>query len=116
MKAMKGMFTISNMLKDLAAASAKDAEVAEKLYQRTIDFGGHPNEQALMQNLKMGKLPNAVKLEVIYLHGPSLPMAHALKSAAQVGTCALAVFRSTYKERFDVLGLTEKLDVLMAKL
>lgn len=116
MKAMKNTFKVSSLMSALASASDKDAEVAQKLYERTIDFGGHPNKRAISQSLRLGKVEGGVRYDITYLHGPSLEMAHGLKTLAQVGTSALSIFRHLFKERFDLLGLTPRLDALKAQL
>jgi hypothetical protein len=47
---------------------------------------------------------------MIYLEGDSIQLRLALKTTAQVGVCSLSLFRSIYKERFDILGVTGAID------
>mgnify|MGYP007040052356 FL=1 len=44
--------------------------------------------------------------------GNEPPLALCLKSCAQIGINALFVFQIIYKERFDILGLSDKLNVM----
>ncbi len=52
----------------------------------------------------------------IYLTGNDMNLAHALKTVAQAGLGSLYIFRNIYKERFDILGITAKIDPLRNKL
>jgi hypothetical protein len=47
-----------------------------------------------------------------YLSGGTLPFQLALKTTAQVGICTLYIFRTVYRERFDLLQLTDRLHQL----
>ena len=85
---------------------ANQGEVVESLYERIIDYGAHPNERALMQTLQINEKAEHVEFKVIYLEGNSDQLKLALRSTAQVGVCALSLFRSVYRERFDLLGVT----------
>ena len=108
-KKVRNEFKIRTMLDLAIQKNRKDGEVAVKLYDRTIDFGAHPNERALMQTLKMTKQCETVEFKMAYLEGDSDQLQLALKTTAQVGVCALSLFRPVYKERFDILGITDSL-------
>lgn len=90
--------------------------LAEKAYQKTIDFGAHPNVGALA--LMSSKKPTAqgVHFELAYLSREPAAIQGALKSSGQVGVVALMVLRHVFPERFDLLGLTEKLPSLRKSL
>ncbi len=111
-KKVREEFKYRTLVDTLKAVDATEGAVAETLYERTIDYGAHPNEQALMQALQMNRGEDRIEFQVIYLSGDSLPLRLVLKTAAQVGVCTLGVFRLIYKERFDLLGLTETLHQL----
>ncbi|MBH0200251.1 MAG: hypothetical protein HP497_12665 [Nitrospira sp.] len=82
------------------------------MYDRTIDYGAHPNEQALMQVLQLNESAEHVELKMNYLDGDSIQLRLTLKTTAQVGVCSLTLFRSVYKERFDILGVTGAIDYI----
>ena len=111
-KKVKDEFKIRNLLSELAKQNKNKAQIVKTLYERTIDFGGHPNERALTQSLLITKDAQAVELKVAYLDDDSTPFRLALKTTAQVGVCVLGVFRLVFKERFDILSLTDALDSL----
>jgi len=107
---VKDEFKMRTMLELAKSIDTKEGSVAELLYDRTIDNGAHPNEQALMQVLQLNERAEHVEFKMIYLEGDSIQLRLALKTTAQVGVCSLSLFRSIYKERFDILGVTGAID------
>jgi hypothetical protein len=107
---VRNEFKIRTML-DFAKEIAKnEGEPAKILYERTIDYGAHPNERALMQTLQLNKRDKHVEFRVVYLEGDSVQLRLALKTTAQVGVCTISLFRPVYKERFDILGVTDVIE------
>jgi hypothetical protein len=51
LNAVKNHFKISEIKKSIRTTNRHVADVFDELYQRTIDFGGHPNERAITGNL-----------------------------------------------------------------
>ncbi len=94
------------------ALDAAEGNVADALYERTIDYGAHPNERALMQSLKMDKGKDNAHFQVVYLAGNTSKLSLALRTCAQIGVCSLGIFRLVYKDRFDLVGLSHSLDNL----
>jgi len=112
-KKVRGEFKIRTLLDTLKAANKIEGAAAEGLYEHTIDFGAHPNEFALIQGLKHKKEGQTHNYRIAYLHhGDSKPAILAFRIAAQVGVCTLGIFQLVFKERFDPLGLTDKLQTL----
>ena len=109
-KAVQKMFTASAVLGCLAEQSKHDGKVARALYDRCIDLGAHPNEGSLFSSLTVEETEEAVEFEVAYLHGHGVPLDLALKTLSQVGVCSLRMFRLVFPERFDLLGLGQRLD------
>ncbi len=113
MRAVKQEFKIGTIFNRLVLTNAKVAEVAKTLYDRTIDYGAHPNEQALMQVLHMERDADNIRLEVRYLsRGEEPAFGACFKTTAQVGVCVLDTFRLVFRERFQLLGLERELDQL----
>jgi len=106
---VKTEFQIKNLLNTLKAISPFECEVMQALYERTIDMGAHPNERALMQNLKMDNQEKHIHFQMTYLDADSPALRLCLKTTAQTGVSMLGVFRLIFKERFDILGLSETL-------
>jgi len=110
MRTVKIEFQIGTIITSVDASDAQAARVAKELYDRTIDYGAHPNERALTQVLGMDRGTDHVRFEVRYLtRGDELAFGVNLKTTAQVGVCVLDLFRLVYRERFDILGLTDQL-------
>jgi hypothetical protein len=106
---VKDEFQIGPMLRLAAAVDSTEGAVAKALYDRTIDSGAHPNELALMQTLQINKGADNIEFKSNYLDRDSVALMAALKTTAQVGVCALSLFRAIYPERFDIMGVTDLL-------
>lgn len=100
-------FTYRNVTKTLEDENPGIAEATKELYERCIDFGGHPNERAITSSMKIKETENGKEYQQVYLTGDSIEMEHALKSTAQTGLSSLFIFRPIYKERYDILGITQ---------
>ena len=112
LKAVKNKFKMFDVKKTLEKTDPLNYKVSSQLYDRTIDFGAHPNEMASTSSLTIEKNKGDIKFEQSYLTGGTMQQQHAMKSTAQVGVCSLYVFREIFKNRFDILGLTAKMDKL----
>ncbi len=82
-----------------------DRNAVEKLYERTIDFGGHPNQLGLFGSLTMVETPEALHFDTTYLMGGSDGMHLALRTAAQIGVASLGLMGYVFDTRFKLLGL-----------
>jgi len=109
---VKNEFKIGVLLLLAKQVDPLEGEVAAALYEQTIDYGAHPNERALMQFVEITEAAGTVELKTIYLDGDSDKLRSSLKTLAQVGVCSLSLFRATYRERFDILGVTAAVDHL----
>lgn len=67
------------------------------LYQRTIDFGGHPNERSVTGNMKMVEEPDRRTMLAILQHGDGVELDHALKTVAQCGMVSLEMLQVVFK-------------------
>ena len=113
---VKNEFKIVKLLGFLESVDPIMHKTAVKLYDLTIDYGAHPNELALTTLLRKTEESGMVKFDLNYLSGDCLPFRLALKIAAEVGLCSLYIFKNVYRERFSILGIDERLDMLKARL
>lgn len=111
-KRVRKEFKVGTLLKLFSSIDSKEGQIANTLYERTIDYGAHPNELALMQTLHIKKDPDNIKFGVSYTEDDSNKFQFALKTTAQIGVCVLGIYRFIYKERSDLIGLTDSLEVL----
>jgi hypothetical protein len=113
----KAEFTIANVFSSLKKADPRVSDVAHGLYDRAIEYGAHPNPQALLTNLRADDVENrGRKFTLTYLGGDSPSLRLCLKTTAQVGVCSLMIFRIVLKARFDILGISDDLEKLRRNL
>jgi hypothetical protein len=104
-KKQKKAFQQVNVLASVKAANRHAGGRFEDLYQRTIDFGGHPNERSVTGNLRMVKEPGKRNMMAILLHGDGPALDHALKTVAQCGMTSLEMLQIPFHARFELLGV-----------
>ncbi|MBI5845320.1 MAG: hypothetical protein HZB23_11695 [Deltaproteobacteria bacterium] len=82
------------------------------LYETTIDFGAHPNPAALFSVISQTTEENIHTFHSSYLVDDVTSLKFGLRVTAQVGICSLKVFQKIYMERFNILGLSQQIDIL----
>ena len=112
LKKVKRSFLHVDVMKTLLARDADLHNSLSELYQRTIDFGGHPNERAVSSSSKMWQEGDTTVIRIQSLHGDSEALDHALRTTAQIGLGSLLVFQLIYKDRFDNLDLHDAIEAL----
>lgn len=116
LKAVRKKFSIGNVRRELERFDEKLGQVTKMLYERSIDFGGHPNERAFTSSMKIIEKGARVSMELRYLTGNRTQLMHCIKANAQIGVCSLSIFRHVFLHRFDLIGLTQTLDKLKSGL
>ncbi len=111
-KAARQEFAHSRLIECLKKEQKRTAQAIEELYERTIDLGAHPNERSISANMKM--LQEEVRLN--HLTDDALVIKMALKTACDVGIASVALFRNVFRERFDLSGLSDKIDGIIKDL
>ena len=115
-RAVRDEFKTGVMLALLKKDDVALHALVETLYERSIDYGAHPNALALTQMLKMTETADGGRFDVRYLTADELTLKFAIGSIAQVGVATLRVFQHIWRERFDLIGLSAKLEELRHKL
>lgn len=105
-------FTISKVKATIRTANRKAHEVFDELYQRTIDFGAHPNERALTGNMDIVEMGDRTRYDQLILQGDGLPLVHVMKTLAQTGICTLEILQEAFPARFELLGVRENILIL----
>jgi hypothetical protein len=116
LRVMKKAFLGVEVEQTILATDKDLARIYNELYERTIDFGGHPNLRSVLSNMLMNEAPDKHQLQPIYLHANETTALHALKTTAQVGVCSLHLFQNVFPERFLLLQIREKLTELRNRL
>ena len=97
------------MLEFLIEIDRKAGERIEQLYNRTIDFGAHPNEKALFSTMRKTVSDDMVDIRMHYLIAEVPIIEDALQCTAQSGLCALDAFRNVFPNRFALIGLEDSI-------
>jgi hypothetical protein len=113
---MKKAFQGIEVEETVVATDKELGRVYKELYDRTIDFGGHPNLHGVLTNMLIENSHDKRELQLIYLHGNENTVLHALKTTAQVGLCSLHLSQHVFPERFLLLQIREKLIELRSRL
>lgn len=103
-------FKVANVFQVLELEDQKLRKIAGNLYERTIDYGGHPNQQAFLSVMKQQSDDSKITFQSAYMIGNEDALHLCLKSCAQIGICTLSIFRLVFRERFDILGISQNLD------
>lgn len=106
----KSEFTVRNVLNHLQTVDGKTHDITKGLYERTIDYGGHPNERAVNIQIKTEADGSRVDFTAEYFLCGDLPHHVSLKSSAKVGICCLDMFYNVFRDRYRILGIDTRLD------
>ncbi len=115
-KKVQDEFRISNIFHFLERMDPKTCSIARELYDCTIDNGAHPNRKAVLAGVRLRKEGKAMHLDMQCITDDNVYSRLGLKRNMQVGLCSLMIFRNVYMQRYDLLGLTKKIDKLMQRL
>ena len=105
-------FVIRRILNSLEKDNTEIGGIVKKLYERCIDYGAHPNEGSLSQNLKMTNTDKMVKFDIQYLTDNAPVIKMSLKTCAQIGVASLEILQFIIPERIKIMGLDKKIQQL----
>lgn len=111
-KAVKTHFTIANIRTTIGQKNRHIGKVFKELYNRTIDFGGHPNERAITGNMDIIDQDGGTKTTSLYMQKDSIFLDQALKTCAQSGIASLEILQEVFPERFELLGVRQDILIL----
>ncbi len=114
---MKNEFTVGKVMSHLAQRDVTVHRVAKKLYEHTIDFGGHPNHRAVASQTKVVPTgPESFDVRNEYFEVGSLAHDLAIKTCARVGVCCVDLLKLVFWERVRLLGMDDQISHLRAGL
>lgn len=109
----KDEFTHGKVSRNIMAAHAGLGEVYNVLYDRTIDYGAHPNERGTSVAMTVEETEDAgLRFNAVYLHGHGLLQDFVLKTTAQVGICVLRIAQVIYPLRSQATGVQFQLETI----
>lgn len=109
---MKESFTVGAVKRRLNLLDSDMGKVFVDLYERTIDFGAHPNPNGVLSSTDIIRNERGIQINQVYLHQYSLPLQQSIKTTAQAGVCCLWTASKIFPERFDALGLTSAIETV----
>lgn len=113
MKRQKEAFKISAVRATVEGFDKKLATVFNDLYQRSIDFGGHPNPHGMFSAMSLdAKDEELAGLTTYAISSDPTAITHALKSVAQAGMMGLMIAQHVFRAKFELLGIRDEIDEL----
>lgn len=103
-------FRISELKKVISKYDRKLSQVFDDMYNRSVDFGGHPNPHGAFR--MMDVMPDDKAMWTWAMTNDQKVIEHILKSTAQSGLAALFMFQHIFKAKFELLGIRAELDAL----
>jgi hypothetical protein len=88
------------------------AKTFDEFYQRSIDFGGHPNPHGTFSAMQMEERDGQTVITTWAMTADQKAMEHALKSTAQVGLTVLYIFQHAFKAKFELLGIRAEIEAI----
>ncbi len=111
-KRMKKEFQPSAMFQLLSGEAPATGKVAQRLYDRTIDNGAHPNVNGLLAPTTLQEAGTRVEVSQEHFVREAIWLGACFKCLTEVGICSLEIFRVILPERFAILGLTEQMEAI----
>ena len=113
LKAQKAEFQVGKICGMIAAFDGKLAENFKLLYDRSIDYGGHPNPYGLLTGMTMEtKDEQLTSITTLALTDDPIITMFAMKHVAQVGLTSLCTFQHMCEAKFELLGIRAEMDAL----
>ena len=109
----KDEFTHGKVSRHIKVAHAGLGEVYNTLYDRTIDYGAHPNERGTSVAMTMEEIEDGGRrFNTVYLHADGLLLDFLLKSTGQVGICVLRIAQVIDPQRSQATGVQFQLETI----
>ena len=102
--------TFRRLLSELDKSSISVGKATRHLYELTIDAGAHPNRKTITLAMTRQETDELVSFDLAQLNNDPMMLILALKTCAQVGICDLKIFRLVFRERFDLLGISDDIE------
>lgn len=107
LREVKRCFQHARVMETLLHSDAPLHSAVSRLYERTIDFGGHPNERAISISVTMRNEEDGAVMRNQFLHGESPALDYAIRTTAQVGLGSLMVLQLVFRERVELTELRD---------
>lgn len=109
--ALLNEFTHRKILRHIAAADPKLGDSYKKLYERTIDYGAHPNVHGMLSRTELTEsVDGDVQFLTSYLQAEGLSFDFGLRTVVQVGLWVLRAAKAIYPARMQAAGVQFQLE------
>ena len=99
-------FTHGKVAGSVVAADANLGAAYKALYERTIDYGAHPNEKGASMSTMIEEADNGdTRFGTVYLHSDGVVQDRMLRFVASVGICVLGIAQVIYPFRMQAIGV-----------
>ena len=110
-KKQKEVFTFGAVKVAVRQRDTKLADILVENYERSIDFGAHPNPHAVFSTtIPLDEGDGQPSLMTMALYNEPKILVHALKSAGQVGLTALHVLQYAFGAEFERAGIAREME------
>jgi hypothetical protein len=105
------VFTIEKVKAAVRRRDTKLADIFDENYERSIDFGAHPNPNAVFSStIPLYEGDGKLSLMTMALYNEPKILVHAFKCTGQVGLTALHVFQYAFGAEFEQSGIARKME------
>lgn len=109
MKEQKQKFQIRHIKAVIGKFDPKLAEIFQEFYERSINFGAHPNPFGVLSAVQRTCSDDGITFLNLALSADEKMLLHAMKCTAQVGLTSLFIFQHIFKNRFENLGVSAEM-------
>jgi hypothetical protein len=113
-KTQRGKFEIPNVIRKIAGFYQRLSDIFKDMYDRSIDFGAHPNPNGMLgaMNIIKDSDEQMTGMSTVALAEDLKVTEFAIHKVAQVGLTSLCIFQHMFTEKFEMLGIRAELDAL----
>jgi hypothetical protein len=115
-RACRDVFTTRNVRESLTALSPKVREYWDYCYNKSIDWGAHPNEKSLMSRLDVRRDEANMISSLTLISDRRLDYKFVAHGGAEVAATCVAVFNRIFESKFRLAGIDSELDSMIAVL
>jgi len=110
----KDEFTVANVRKTHERLDPETAAAMRRLYDHTIDLGGHPNQGGVASSLVIDRSePDAASVKVGILHAGTLIALATVKAAVDVAIGFAKTAGLVWPEPFRIAGVDDQINQLV---
>jgi len=107
---VKNEYSIRNLKLHLQSIDPRTHDITQRLYDQTIDYGGHPNERVISTQITTEAIGSRDQFTAEYFLCGEVSHRLCLKCAAQIGICCIDILFTVFRDRWRILGIDQRLD------